>query len=111
MPLAGSALFAPRCRTAVHRGELREQAPPLHQTAEALLTHGGGAAGAADHHHLRDALVSLPDEQRTVLLLGYFEGLSSSEIAERIGIPTGTVKSRVAAAMAKLRAKFAEDAS
>ena len=55
--------------------------------------------------------MSLPDDQRTVLLLGYFEGLSSSEIAERVGIPIGTVKSRVAAAMAKLRAQFSEDAS
>ena len=38
-----------------------------------------------------------------MLVLGYFEGLSSSEIAERIGVPVGTVKSRVAAAMGKMR--------
>lgn len=57
----------------------------------------------ADGVKLRAALSELPDDQRTVLLLGYFEGLSSSEIAERVGVPIGTVKSRVAAAMEKMK--------
>ena len=63
---------------------------------------------APDRTAIRRALAALPDEQRTVLELGYFEGLSSSEIAERLGAPVGTVKSRVAAALAKLRAGFGE---
>ena len=50
-----------------------------------------------------DALKKLPDRQRSVLELSYFKGLSSSEIAEHLGIPMGTVKSRVAAAMRQLR--------
>lgn len=58
---------------------------------------------AVDQARLRDTLVKLPNDQRAVLLLGYFEGLSSSEIAERLEIPLGTVKSRVAAALASLR--------
>ncbi|MFZ5890372.1 MAG: sigma-70 family RNA polymerase sigma factor [Myxococcota bacterium] len=62
---------------------------------------------APDQARLREVLVRLPNEQRTVLLLGYFEGLSSSEIAERVGIPLGTVKSRVAAALASLRQALA----
>ena len=70
-----------------------------------------GAAGSAqpkmeehaDGVRLRAALSKLPEDQQTVLVLGYFEGLSSSEIAERIGVPIGTVKSRVAAAMGKMR--------
>jgi RNA polymerase sigma-70 factor (ECF subfamily) len=41
-----------------------------------------------------------------VLLLGYYEGLSSAEIAERLELPVGTVKSRVAAAMSKLRTRL-----
>ncbi|MFT5431870.1 MAG: RNA polymerase sigma-70 factor (ECF subfamily) [Myxococcota bacterium] len=57
----------------------------------------------ADHSRVREALATLPTEQREVLLLGYFEGLSSSEIAERVGVPIGTVKSRVAAGRNKLR--------
>jgi RNA polymerase sigma-70 factor (ECF subfamily) len=59
---------------------------------------------APDRTKLRRVLATLPEEQRTVLELGYFEGLSSSEIATRIDAPIGTVKSRVAAALAKLRA-------
>ncbi len=56
-----------------------------------------------DRAAIRHALAELPDEQRTVLELSYFHGLSSSEIAERMGTPLGTVKSRTAAALAKLR--------
>jgi RNA polymerase sigma-70 factor (ECF subfamily) len=56
-----------------------------------------------DHRTLRMALTELPDEQRLVLELGYFEGLSSSEIATRLEVPIGTVKSRVAAALGRLR--------
>jgi RNA polymerase sigma-70 factor (ECF subfamily) len=52
---------------------------------------------------VRRALTELPEEQRVVLELGYFEGLSSSEIAARIAVPIGTVKSRVAAALGRLR--------
>jgi len=61
-------------------------------------------AFAPDRTAIRRALAALPEDQRTVLELGYFEGLSSSEIAARIDAPIGTVKSRVAAALAKLRA-------
>jgi RNA polymerase sigma-70 factor, ECF subfamily len=56
-----------------------------------------------DRAAVRVALAELPEEQRQVLELSYFQGLSSSEIAERMGSPLGTVKSRTAAALAKLR--------
>ena len=62
----------------------------------------------ADQQRIRKVLVALPPEQREVLLLGYFEGLSSSEIAERVGVPLGTVKSRVAAALSALRGALSD---
>jgi RNA polymerase sigma-70 factor (ECF subfamily) len=62
-----------------------------------------GMESVIDGAKLQRALAELPEDQRTVLLLGYFEGLSSSEIAERIGVPIGTVKSRVAAALDKMK--------
>lgn len=68
----------------------------------------GDPTFAPDRTAVRRALAELPEEQRVVLELGYFEGLSSSEIAARIDAPLGTVKSRVAAALAKLRAGFSE---
>lgn len=61
------------------------------------------AATAPDRTTVRRLLAELTSEQRAVLELGYFEGLSSAEIAERLGVPMGTVKSRVAAALGKLR--------
>jgi RNA polymerase sigma-70 factor (ECF subfamily) len=67
-------------------------------------------SGVADkvERHLDGArakalLDKLPAGQREVLELGYFQGLSFSEIADALGIPIGTVKSRVSAAMIKLR--------
>jgi RNA polymerase sigma-70 factor (ECF subfamily) len=48
-------------------------------------------------------LRTLPDEQREVLELGYFTGLSQAEIAELTGQPLGTVKTRMRLAMHKLR--------
>ncbi len=56
-----------------------------------------------DHARLRAAVQGLPEAQRQVLELAYFEGLSSTEVAEQLGIPIGTVKSRTAAGLAKLR--------
>jgi RNA polymerase sigma-70 factor (ECF subfamily) len=52
---------------------------------------------------VRGAMVALPSEQKTALELAYFEGLSQSEIAERLQIPLGTVKTRIRSALALLR--------
>jgi len=49
------------------------------------------------------ALNELPQEQRQALELGYFGGLSQTEIAERTGQPLGTIKTRMRLAMLKLR--------
>lgn len=59
--------------------------------------------GAELREQVRNALAELPDEQREVLELGYFSGLSQSEIAEATGQPLGTVKTRMRLAMQKLR--------
>ena len=50
-----------------------------------------------------DALRSLPDHQREVIILAYYQSLALSEIAETLGIPLGTVKSRLSIGIARLR--------
>ena len=59
---------------------------------------------------VRDAVASLPPEQRTVLSLAFWSGLSQTEIAERTGTPLGTVKSRVRLGMIKLRDRLQPEA-
>lgn len=58
---------------------------------------------------LKRALSSLPDEQRSVLLLAYFEGLSHRELAERVSQPLGTVKTRLRLGLQKLRQMLESD--
>jgi RNA polymerase sigma-70 factor (ECF subfamily) len=55
---------------------------------------------------VRAALEDLPPEQRQVIELMYFEGLSQSKVAERTGIPLGTVKSRTVLAMRRMRSSL-----
>ncbi|MGH9423613.1 MAG: sigma-70 family RNA polymerase sigma factor [Thermoanaerobaculia bacterium] len=52
---------------------------------------------------VRNALAELPEAQRIALALAYFEGLSQSEIAEKLGEPLGTIKTRMQLGMKKLR--------
>jgi len=55
-----------------------------------------------ERQQVRDALSTLPEEQRVVVELAYFKGLSTQEIGELVGVPRGTVKSRLFAAREKL---------
>jgi RNA polymerase sigma-70 factor (ECF subfamily) len=52
---------------------------------------------------VRDAIATLPAEQKKVLALAYLKGLTHSEIAELLGDPLGTVKTRIRAGMLKLK--------
>src|SRR6185312_5750363 len=58
---------------------------------------------AERRHQVQAALDTLSPSQRQAIELAYFEGLSQSEIAERLKEPLGTVKTRVRLGMQKLR--------
>jgi RNA polymerase sigma-70 factor, ECF subfamily len=56
---------------------------------------------------VRTGIAELPEHERQVILLGYGQDLSQSQIAERLEWPLGTVKSRTRRAMAQLRSRLA----
>ena len=63
----------------------------------------GEVSERLDRAQVATALAVLPDAQREALELAYWAGLSQSEIAARLGVPLGTVKSRVRLALVALR--------
>jgi RNA polymerase sigma-70 factor (ECF subfamily) len=59
------------------------------------------------HESVHAALAELPPEQREAVELAYFRGLTHTEIARRLEIPMGTVKTRLRLAIGKLRTALA----
>ena len=68
----------------------------------------GEVSGRLDRIEVNAAVATLPDAQREALELAYWAGLSQTEIAERLGVPLGTVKSRVRLALVALRRELGE---
>jgi RNA polymerase sigma-70 factor (ECF subfamily) len=90
------------CRPAVPSSDALELAPPPASASE--------AERVATVMTVRAALRQLPPAQRELLRLAYFEQLTQDEIATRLGLPVGTVKSRTFHAFRCLRAIIGDDA-
>ena len=69
------------------------------------------AQGQERNEKIRASVDRLPDFLRQVLLLAYYQGLKYREIADILGIPVGTVKSRLHAALVKLHEAWADSPS
>jgi RNA polymerase sigma-70 factor (ECF subfamily) len=91
---------------------LRREAPRRKKLApeQALLEVAAAGPGPDDEawmrlraERTREALKTLPAEQREVVLLAYYGGYTQSEIADLTGLPLGTVKSRTLTALRRLR--------
>lgn len=73
------------------------------EESEQISDAASDAIRAEQRDLVTNALAQLPDEQKRALMLAYFDGLTQSEIATRLGAPLGTVKTRMRAGMTKLR--------
>ena len=82
------------------RAATEESSGDAAPSPEALLLSAERRAG------LLAAVNELPEEQRTVVSLRYFLGLSEQEVAEALDVPLGTVKSRSARALERLRESY-----
>jgi RNA polymerase sigma-70 factor (ECF subfamily) len=77
--------------------------PPPEPSADAILAAGDRAM------RVRAALAALPVEQADVIRLAYFDDRPHADIERVLGIPLGTVKSRLRLAMSRLRGLLDED--
>jgi RNA polymerase sigma-70 factor, ECF subfamily len=87
--------------------ELPETDDPGHMpTALALPDIWGDVAANLDRASIQQAMASIPVRQREAIELGYFAGLTQVEIAARLDLPLGTVKSRMRLGLLALRMEF-----
>ncbi len=86
-----------RQRTATRRSRLSER-----MEREATVSEEFAIEDFVENRRLHDALATLPEEQRLPLLLAYFRGKTHVEIAQELGAPLGTIKSRISHGLRKL---------
>ena len=92
----------------------RSKRPELDPEEEMILPSGVEAPDARieameTETRVRAAMKDLPEEQVLLLKLAFYEGLSHSEIAARLGAPLGTVKSRIRLAFAKMKVRLGDE--
>jgi len=87
--------------------------PADYETLDLLPAAGASTEAQVEQTMERErimrALATIPEPQREVIMLAYFEGFSQSEMAERLDQPLGTIKTRVRLAMQKLRTVLEND--
>jgi RNA polymerase sigma-70 factor (ECF subfamily) len=103
------ATIARRVAIDIGRSETYRSADPLDSVAPgdpALSSKPQAAEAAYDAWEVRQAVTELPAEEREIVRLQHFEGLTHTEIAERLALPAGTVKSRSFRAHKRLAAQL-----
>jgi RNA polymerase sigma-70 factor (ECF subfamily) len=95
-----------RRRSAGRRAGLALRAATQEPSGDAAPSPEAALLSSEQRSVLLAAVDELPEEQRSVVALRYFLGLSEAEVAETLGIPQGTVKSRTARALERLRESY-----
>ena len=95
-----------RRRSAGRRTNLVLRAAAGEPSGDAAPSPEAALLSAEQRATLLAAVEALPEEQRDVVGLRYFLGLSEAEVAETLAIPQGTVKSRTARALERLRESY-----
>ena len=108
MDAHGRAIDLLRSRRAADARELRDEQLRASEHSAGTEELAMSAMVAND---VRAALMSLPEEQRTPIAMAYFDGYSYRDVAEQLGVPEGTVKSRIRAGMKRLQLALGTEAS
>ena len=95
-----------RRRSAGRRAHLALRAATEHPSGDAAPSPEAALLSTEQREGLLAAVNDLPDDQRSVITLRYFVGLSEQEVAETLDLPTGTVKSRMSRALERLRESY-----
>jgi RNA polymerase sigma-70 factor (ECF subfamily) len=99
-------------RNAITDGLRRRREPPVDEAPE-LPEPGPGPDESAEQSwvawRVHRALATVPEQERSLIELAYWGGLSQTEIADYLGIPLGTVKTRTRAALRRLADELGDD--
>lgn len=99
-------------RNAIVDGLRRRREPPVDEAPEIAATNPGPDAAAEQAWvawRVHRALETLPAQERSVVELAYWSGLSQSEIADYLSVPLGTVKTRTRSALRRLADELGEE--